>query len=140
MENKKILFICTGNSCRSQMAEGFARHLGWTAYSAGVSPSPVNPNAVQVMREAGIDISHQLSNHVDEFLNTDFDYIVTLCDHARQTCPVFRGRTRKRIHQPFPDPIDATGTDDDILKTYRRVRDMIHEWLKAFTLETSTSV
>src|SRR5688500_2687573 len=101
----KVLFLCTGNSCRSQMAEGWARHLhgdAIDAYSAGVEPHGMNERAVRVMREAGVDISKQHSKHVDELTGVPFDYVVTVCDHANETCPVFPGKT-KRLHVGFDD-------------------------------------
>src|SRR4051794_9133405 len=107
MEKLKVLFLCTGNSCRSQMAEGFARALRGDAihaYSAGVEPHGMNPLAVKVMAEAGIDIApSQRSKHVDELKDVAFDYVVTVCDHANETCPVFAGKTR-RVHVGFDDP------------------------------------
>src|SRR6266516_1064045 len=106
MSKLKILFLCTGNSCRSQMAEGWAKKLKSDvidAYSAGVEPHGMNPKAVRVMKEAGVDIARQHSKHVDELADVPFDYVVTVCDHANETCPVFPGRT-KRVHVGFDDP------------------------------------
>jgi len=102
----KILFLCTGNSCRSQMAEGWARHLKGDlieAYSAGIEPHGLNPHAVMVMREAGVDISHHRSKHLDELQEVDFDFVITVCSHAHETCPAFPRRARV-IHVGFEDP------------------------------------
>jgi arsenate reductase len=126
----KILFLCTGNSCRSQMAEGFARTLKGDViepYSAGIEPHGVDPFAVYVMREAGVDISKQRSKHVDEFKNTEFDYVVTVCDQAHESCPLFPGKA-KVVHVSFDDPprlAKKTGGEEEVLKHYRRVRDEI---------------
>lgn len=124
----KILILCTGNSCRSQMAEAFLKQLdpNLDVYSAGTEPAErVNPYAVKVMSEVGVDISQNQTNHVDEFLNDDFDYVITVCDHAKETCPVFLGNVRRRLHMGFDDPAEATGTDEEILSVFRRVRDEI---------------
>ncbi len=126
---KKILFICTGNSCRSQIAEGLAKFLGWEAYSAGTHPSSVNPNAVVVMGEIGIDISRQTSDPIDKYVEMDFDYVVTLCDNARETCPVFPNHHGVVMHQGFEDPYYAMGTKEEILDAYRKTRDDIEKWL-----------
>ncbi len=137
MENKKrVLILCTGNSARSQMAEGLLRELGegkFDAESAGVAPSSVRPEAVEAMREIGIDISGHRSKSADEFVRQQFDYIITVCDNAKETCPVFPGQAT-RIHQSFEDPPPATvGDYESRLKIFRRVRDEIREWLKEFT-------
>lgn len=131
-EKIKILFLCTGNSCRSQMAEGWAKHLKGDvieAYSAGVWPSGVNPKTIKVMAEAGVDISSQTSKHVDELLWIDFDYVITLCDNARQQCPVFPGRA-KLIHKGFEDPVAVLGSEEKILQAYRKIRDDIKEFIQ----------
>ncbi|RMF97802.1 MAG: arsenate reductase ArsC [Candidatus Schekmanbacteria bacterium] len=131
----KILFLCTGNSCRSQMAEGWTRHLKADeieAYSAGVETHGLNPNAVKVMAEAGVDISKHRSKHIDEFKNTEFDYVVTLCGNAQETCPVFPGRT-KVIHIGFDDPpkmAEKKETQEEKLNCYRKVRDEIKEFVE----------
>jgi arsenate reductase (thioredoxin) len=129
-----VLFLCTGNSCRSQMAEGWARHL-WSdkiaAHSAGVKPTGLNPDAVRVMAEAGVDISCQRSKHVDEFAELPIDYVVTVCDHARESCPVFPGQA-KVIHRSFDDPPQlaaAAATQKERLAPYRRVRDEIRAFV-----------
>ena len=132
-----ILFLCTGNSCRSQMAEGWARHLKSGViepYSAGIAPHGLDPRAVKVMAEAGVDISHQRSKHVDEFKDVEFDYVVTVCGHAKENCPVFVGKAKK-IHKGFDDPPtlawDAKN-EDDALVHYRRVRDDIKQFVEQF--------
>ena len=128
----RILFLCTGNSCRSQMAEGWARALKndmIDAYSAGIEKHGLNPNAVKVMAEAGVDISQQRSKHLDEFANLEFDYVVTVCDRAHESCPLFQGRTRV-VHRGFDDPprlARQTKTGKDALECYRRVRDEIRD-------------
>jgi len=129
----KILILCTGNSCRSQMAEGFLRSFGpqMEVISAGTRPEKqVNPNAVIVMKEIGIDISGHFPKHVDRFVNESFDYVITVCDNARESCPFFSGKVGKRVHIGFEDPADARGTDEEILNEYRRIRDLIK---KGFT-------
>lgn len=129
-KKQKILFLCTGNSCRSQMAEGWARHLkGKTidAYSAGITTHGLNPLAVRVMAEAGVDISKQQSKIIHELSNISFDYVITVCDHARQSCPVFPENTRS-IHFGFDDPpqlASETSSEEETLAIYRRVRDEI---------------
>jgi arsenate reductase len=123
----RILFLCTGNSCRSQMAEGWARHLKAATLdvaSAGTYPSFVHPLAVRVMREAGVDISGQRSKGVEEFLDQEFDYVVTLCGHAREVCPVFPGET-KIVHRGIDDPVWSVGDEELALAEFRRVRDEI---------------
>jgi arsenate reductase (thioredoxin) len=130
---KRILILCTGNSCRSQIAEGYVRHFFGDrvdVYSAGVETHGVNPRAVAVMREDGIDISSHTSDHVDKYLDINFDYIFTVCDHASERCPFFPGNA-KRIHHNFPDPAKATGTEEEIMKRFREVRDEISEYVQA---------
>ncbi len=125
-----ILFLCTGNSCRSQMAEGWARHLkgdALEAYSAGIETHGLNPYAVRVMAEAGVDISGQRSKRVDELAGIPFDYVITVCDHAHESCPLFPGRTRV-VHRGFDDPprlAKSARSEDEALGHYRRVRDEI---------------
>ena len=131
----KILILCTGNSCRSQMAEGFLRSLDprMEIISAGTRPEKqVNPNAVKVMKELGIDISAHFPKHVNQFVNDPFDYVVTVCDSARETCPYFSGKVGKRVHIGFVDPADARGTAEEVLAEYRRVRDQIKAEFQAF--------
>ncbi len=128
----KILFLCTGNACRSQMAEGWARHLKSDvieAYSGGIWPIGVSSRAIQVMAEAGVDISSQTSDHVDDFLETDFDYVITLCDNARERCPIFSGKA-KLIHKPFEDPTFVVGNKDEIMRAFRLTRDQIREFVE----------
>ena len=124
----RILIICTGNSCRSQMAEGFLKNLdpGLEVYSAGTKPEVrVNPNAVKVMKETGIDISSQVPKNADMFKDKSFDYVITVCDSAKESCPVFTGDVKNRIHIGFEDPALAKGSDEEVLAVYRKVRDEI---------------
>ena len=126
---KKILFLCTGNSCRSQMGEGFMRHMAgnkFEVFSAGVEPTEVNPYAIKVMAEAGIDISSHKSKSVNEFLEQEFDYVITVCNHAKQVCPVFPGQY-ERIHWDIEDPADAKGSEQEKLAFFRKIRDEIKE-------------
>lgn len=131
----KILFLCTGNSCRSQMAEGWAGHLKgdvMDAYSAGIEAHGLNPNAVKVMAEAGVDISRQRSKLVDELKDIAFDYVITVCDHAHELCPLFPGKA-KVVHQGFDDPprlAREAKTDEEALGHYRRVRDDIRAFIE----------
>jgi len=131
----KILFLCTGNSCRSQMAEGWARHLKSDlieTYSAGVETHGLNPNAVQVMKEAGVDISEHKSQNVEDLTNIDFDYVITVCDHAHEACPVFPGRA-EIVHAGFDDPprlAESAETEEEALDCYRRVRDEIRAYVE----------
>ncbi len=127
----RVLFLCTGNSCRSQMAEGFARALQpgrIAAYSAGTRPSEVHPLTRQVMREAGVDISEQHAKSVDRFLAEPFDWVITLCGEADESCPVFPGATQ-RVHAGFDDPSRASGSPDEVLAEFRRVRDEIRTFV-----------
>lgn len=132
---KKILFLCTGNSCRSQMAEGWARALQsdlFEAYSAGVETHGLNPNAVRVMAEAGVDISGHRSKHVNELLNAGIHYVVTVCDHAAEACPLFPGKA-KIVHHSFQDPpalAKTAKTEEEALGHYRRVRDEIKAFVE----------
>jgi arsenate reductase len=129
----KVLFLCTGNSCRSQMAEGWARRLLGDLvepYSAGTAPIGIDPRAIDVMREAGVDISSQRSKHVSDFAGREFDYVVTLCDSAAEACPFFPARTRV-LHRSFDDPAKATGGEEAVLSEFRRVRDEIRDYLLA---------
>jgi len=127
---EKVLFICTHNSCRSQMAEGLLRHLygdHYESYSAGLEVTDVNPYAIKVMGELGIDISSQRSKSIEEFRGMVFDYVVTVCDSAREKCPFFPGK--KVIHKSFEDPAGFTGEEDEVLEVFRRVRDEIKNWI-----------
>ncbi|GBD87505.1 arsenate-mycothiol transferase ArsC2 [bacterium BMS3Abin03] len=124
----KILILCTGNTCRSQMAEGFLKSFDseLEVYSAGVKPeSMVNPNAIKVMNELGIDISGGKPQDVNEFIKDSFDYVITVCDNAKETCPVFLGDVKEQLHIGFEDPADAAGTDEEILSVFRKIRDEI---------------
>jgi arsenate reductase len=128
----RVLFLCTGNSCRSQMAEGLLRSLGgadFEAYSAGTEPKGLNPLAVEVMREAGIDIAGQQSKSLEIFLGREFDFVITVCDRARDRCPTFPG-DNERIHWGFADPAEAKGTHEEQLAVFRRVRNEINERLR----------
>jgi len=139
-EIKRVLFLCTGNSVRSQMAEGLLNALGfgrWKAQSAGVISSYVHPLAIQVMQEIRMDISKKTSKSMDRFINEKFDYVITLCDHAAEFCPTFGGRG-KRLHWPFEDPAGATGTTEERLFVFRRTRDGIKKKIEEFLrVETS---
>lgn len=133
-DKKRVLILCTGNSARTQMAEGLLRHDGggrFQVFSAGVEPSFVRPQAIEAMREVGIDISGHRSKSVDEFLGQEFDDVITVCDNANERCPVFPGKTR-RIHWSFDDPAAAEGDDVAKLAVFRRVRDEIRERLSTF--------
>lgn len=132
---KKILVLCTGNSCRSQIAEGYLRYfLGNKAeiYSAGIETHGVNPRAIATMKEDGIDISNHTSNHVDEYQNIDFDIVLTVCDNAKESCPIFPTKAQK-LHQNFPDPAKATGTEEEIRQEFRAVRQTIKEYCDSFS-------
>jgi len=127
---EKILFLCTGNSCRSQMAEGFAKKLGWDSYSAGTHPeTAINPNAIKVMSEIGIDISQQKPKSLNSFSDLHFNIVASVCDNAKQSCPVFIGSSDSIIHQSFQDPIDKKGSKDEILNEFRNIRDLIKTWV-----------
>jgi len=134
-QKMKVLFLCTGNSCRSQMAQGWARHLKTDvieAYSAGIETHGLNPSAVKVMAEAGVDIAGHHSKHLDELKNVDFDYVITVCDNAHESCPMFPDKT-KVIHVGFDDPprlAKEAETEEDVLNCYRRVRDEIKEFIE----------
>ncbi len=136
----RVLFLCTGNSCRSQMAEGLLRHFGnnkFEAFSAGVNPSFVHPLAIKVMKEIGIDISDHRSKSVTEFLGQSFDYVITVCDKAKESCPNFLGQVRK-IHWSFQDPAEANGSEEERLKVFEKVRDEIKEHILSFIKELET--
>ena len=132
---KKILILCTGNSCRSQMAEGFLKSFdsNVVVYSAGTKPeTDANPNAVQVMKEKGIDLSFNHPRDVDQFIDQSFDYIITVCDSAKETCPAFLGEVRHRLHMGFEDPAGARGTEEQVLDKFREVRDQIEQAFHSF--------
>jgi arsenate reductase len=131
---KKILILCTGNSCRSQIAEGYFRYFAGDKaeiYSAGIEAHGVNPRAVEILKQDGIDISKHTSNNVEEYRNINFDYVITVCDNAKEHCPVFPNKTIA-LHQNFPDPAKAKGTESEINDEFRRVRDLIKEYSKQF--------
>ena len=131
---KKVLIVCTGNSCRSQMAEGWIREFAKDkveVYSAGTHPEPVNSVAIKVMQSLCVDISQHQSNLLDEYLNLDFDYVITVCDSAKELCPTFPSAS-KVIHKSFPDPAKAKGTDEEVLAVYKKVRDMLKSFCKEF--------
>jgi arsenate reductase len=136
MNNKlKVLFLCTGNACRSQMSEGWARALKGDlieAYSAGVAPHGIDPRAVKVMAEAGVDLSGHSSKHLDSLLEVPFDYVVTVCDNAAESCPIFPGRVKK-VHHSFQDPprlAREAASEEEALAHYRRVRDEIRAFIE----------
>jgi arsenate reductase len=134
MEKKRVLILCTGNSARSQMAEGLLRHDAGERFdveSAGTKPGMVRPEAIAVMKELRIDISGHRSKHVDEFEGQRFDYVITVCDHARESCPVFFGAA-KRIHQSFDDPAALKGSEQERFAVFRRVRDELRDYLAEF--------
>jgi arsenate reductase len=135
---RNILVLCTGNSCRSQIAHGYLEYLTnkdkVKVYSAGIETHGVNPKAILTMREDGIDISGHTSNHIDEYRNIEFDHVITVCDNARENCPFFPSRIGK-IHWNFPDPASATGNDNEILAEFRRVRDLIKSFCRQFVEE-----
>lgn len=136
-EKIRVLILCTGNSARSQMAEGLLREIGGTRFeveSAGVIKSFVRPQAIEAMKEIGVDISGHRSKSVEEFTGQNFDYVITVCDNAKESCPVFPGNV-KRIHWSFDDPAEATGSDAEKLAVFRRVRDEIREKLTTFAGE-----
>lgn len=132
---KYILVLCTGNSCRSQIAEGYLRHFSAgkaNIYSAGIETHGVNPRAIATMQEDGIDISAHTSNNVDEYADVSFDYVITVCDNAKENCPYFPTEAVK-LHHNFPDPAKAQGTEEEILAEFRKVRGMIKDYSKTFT-------
>lgn len=134
MEKQKILVLCTGNSCRSQIAEGYLRHFAGnkaSVYSAGVETHGVNPRAIEIMKEDGIDISMQTSTHIIDYVEKEFDFVITVCDHAKEQCPFFPSAA-KRFHKNFPDPAKATGTEVEIMKQFRLVREQIKDYSRQF--------
>lgn len=131
---KKVLVLCTGNSCRSQIAEGYLRHFAGNKaeiYSAGVETHGVNPRAIDTMKEDGIDISQHTSNNIDEYFNIDFDFVITVCDNAKERCPYFPSKAKK-FHQNFPDPAKSTGTEKEILEQFQQVRQLIKSYSQQF--------
>ena len=131
---KKILVLCTGNSCRSQIAEGYLHHFAKEkalVYSAGVETHGVNPRAIAIMKEDGIDISSHTSNNITEYKDIDFDYVITVCDNAKERCPFFPSNAEK-FHHNFPDPAKTTGSEAEIMEHFRQVRNMIRSWCREF--------
>ena len=127
---KKILILCTGNSCRSQMAEGFLKAFDdmLEVFSAGTKPSQeVHPKAIQVMQEVGIDLSKNRPESVNKYLNQEFDYVITVCGGAKESCPAFTGKVKNRLHIGFEDPADATGTEEEIIAEFRKIRNEIEQ-------------
>jgi arsenate reductase (thioredoxin) len=134
---KRVLFICTGNSARSQMAEGLLRHMAgdrFEVFSAGIKPFSINPYAIKVTAEIGIDISKQRSKHIDEFKGQTFDYVITLCDNAKQSCPVFPGKAVK-LHWDLTDPADAKGSEEEIQTVFRKIKDEIKDKITSQFIE-----
>ncbi len=132
---KRVLILCTGNSCRSQMAEGYIKHFrpDFEVYSAGTAPAPdVHPLAIKVMQEDGIDISDGEPKLVNQFVDQSFDYVITVCDDAKETCPVFTGDVKRMEHISFEDPAMATGSEEHVLGVFRKVRDQIKNEFKNF--------
>ena len=138
MDKIKILVLCTGNSCRSQIAEGYLRHFAGDhaeIYSAGIETHGVNQKAIEIMAEDGIDISKHTSNHIDEYQAIHFDYVITVCDNAKESCPFFPTNAEK-FHQNFPDPAKTTGTEEEVMNEFRRVRNMVKDYAENFILST----
>lgn len=136
--NNRILILCTGNSCRSQMAEGFLKSFDkrLEVFSAGTNPSnQVHKKAVLVMGELGINITENYPKNVDRFVSESFDYVITVCDNAKETCPVFLGKVKNHLHIGFEDPAEATGTEEEILNEFRRIRDEIKKDFYEFYLK-----
>ena len=134
---KKILVLCTGNSCRSQIAEGYLRHFAQNKaeiFSAGIETHGVNPKAIATMKKDGIDISNHTSNNVDEYRNIDFDFVITVCDNANENCPYFPSNAKK-LHSNFTDPAKANETEEEIMKEFTRVRNTIKEYCQKFVSE-----
>lgn len=134
---KKILVLCTGNSCRSQIAEGYLRYFAGDkaqVYSAGVETHGVNPKAIAIMAEDGIDISGHTSNNITEYQGIDFDYVITVCDHAKERCPFFPSKAKK-FHENFTDPAKAAGTEEEINEVFRAVRNTIKQYAQQFVTD-----
>lgn len=137
MEKKKILVLCTGNSCRSQMAEGYLKYFGSEKadiYSAGIEAHGVNPKAIIVMKEDGVDIAQQISNSIEDYVGIDFDLVITVCDNAKEKCPVFPTAAIK-LHQNFEDPAKTTGNEEEVLKHFREVRNAIKSYCAKFVID-----
>lgn len=134
---KKVLILCTGNSCRSQIAEGYLRAFAGNSaeiYSAGIETHGVNPRAIEIMRRDGIDISSHTSNNITEYIGIDFDFVITVCDNAKESCPYFPSKAVK-LHYNFPDPAKATGTEEQIMEAFRGVREQIRSYTRNFVNE-----
>ena len=134
---KNVLVLCTGNSCRSQIAEGYLSYFGGDKakmYSAGIETHGINPKAIEIMKRDGIDISKHTSNNINEYLDINFDYVITVCDNAKESCPYFPTKAIK-LHYNFPDPAKATGTDEEVMEQFREVRDMIRNYIQNFVNE-----
>jgi arsenate reductase len=134
---KKILVLCTGNSCRSQMAEGYLRFFAKgkaEVFSAGIETHGVNPKAIAIMKEDGIDISHHASTHIDDYQGIVFDYVITVCDHAQEHCPFFSGKAL-RLHQNFADPSKLKGTEEEVHEAFEKTRELIKAYCDAFIRE-----
>lgn len=134
---KNLIILCTGNSCRSQIADGYFKHLAsdqFNVYSAGIETHGVNPRAIKVMAEEGIDLSSNTSNNITEYLDIHFDYIITVCDHAQENCPYIPG-TGERIHHNFPDPAKATGSEEEILDSFRSTQKLIKKFTQKFVTD-----
>jgi arsenate reductase len=134
---KKVLVLCTGNSCRSQIAEGYLRFFAKDKaeiYSAGIETHGVNPKSIETMKDDGINISRHTSNNVDEYNDIDFDFVITVCDNANERCPIFPSKAKK-FHHNFPDPAKAKGTEEEIRNEFRKVREMIKEYCRIFVAE-----
>lgn len=134
---KKVLVLCTGNSCRSQIAEGYLRYFAGDKaeiYSAGIETHGVNPKAIEIMKRDGIDIFGHTSNNIDEYMGIDFDYVITVCDNAKESCPYFPTHAVK-FHYNFPDPAKAVGTEEEVMEQFREVREMIRKYAQNFVNE-----
>lgn len=134
---KKVLVLCTGNSCRSQIAEGYLRYFAGSSaaiYSAGIETHGVNPKAIEIMKRDGIDISGHSSNNIDEYMDIDFDYVITVCDNAKESCPYFPSNAVK-LHHNFLDPAKASGTEEEVMEQFREVREMIRKYAQDFVNE-----
>ena len=134
---KNVLVLCTGNSCRSQIAEGYLRYFAGdksNIYSAGIETHGVNPKAIEIMKRDGIDISNHTSNNINEYLDVPFDFVITVCDNAKESCPYFPTNAVK-LHYNFPDPAKAKGTEDEVMEQFRGVREMIRKYTQNFVNE-----
>lgn len=132
---KNVLVLCTGNSCRSQMAHGYLKHFAKeraTIYSAGIETHGLNQKAVAIMKEDGVDISHHTSNHVDEYKEVDFDFIITVCDHANENCPFIPSENAVRLHQNFKDPSKVEGSEEEVQEAFKVTRNEIKAWCEKF--------